>query len=142
MLLHRFDCQVVPSSTDIGKPKEIDLVISFYRKNVDNAYQQMVVDRIEKGDLDQYVKMLLCNIVASGNRLFSYWQLGTSSRDLLFVDACNMAYVQAYQTEVRTFEVEAVDEPVWAFGLELLGRPQMARLTTFAKKHYMDVYYQ
>ena len=53
-----------------------------------------------------------------------------------------MNYPQAFQTEVREFEVEAADKPAWDAGLEILGRPQMARLTTFAKRHYMDVYYQ
>ena len=60
---------MVPSIPAAGKTKEIDLIISFYRKNVDRVYQQMVVDKIEKGELDQYVKMLLCNIVASGKKL-------------------------------------------------------------------------
>ena len=53
-----------------------------------------------------------------------------------------MAYLQAFQTEVREFEVEEADKPAWNAGLELLGQPQMARLTTFVKGHYMDVYYQ
>ena len=71
MLLHRFDVKVTPSDNRQAteRPKEIDLIISFYRRNVDHAYRQMVVNKIEGGELDQYVKMLLCNIVASGNRL-------------------------------------------------------------------------
>ena len=66
MLLHRFDVLVSPNQPDTGEPKKIELIISFYRKNVDHTYRQMVVEKIEKGELDQYVKMLLCNIVASG----------------------------------------------------------------------------
>ena len=66
MLLHRFDVLVSPNQLDTEKPKEIELIISFYRKNVDHAYRQLVVEKLEKGELDQYVKMLLCNIVASG----------------------------------------------------------------------------
>ena len=60
----------------------------------------------------------------------------------LFLANYNPHYLQAYQTEISHFAVDATIMPAWTTGLELLGRPLSARLTSFAKKHYLDIYYQ
>ena len=54
----------------------------------------------------------------------------------------NPHYLQAYQTEISHFAVDATIMPAWTTGLELLGRPLSARLTSFAKQHYLDIYFQ
>ena len=53
-----------------------------------------------------------------------------------------MSYPQAVQTEIRDFIIDPTYEKTWQEGLELLGKPLTARLTTFAKKQFLDIYYQ
>ena len=53
-----------------------------------------------------------------------------------------MSYPQAVQTEIRDFVVDPIYKETWQAGLELLGKPLTARLTTFSQKQFLDVYYQ
>lgn len=65
MLLCRFEVDVTPSAFSTEGEK-IRMMVSMYRRSVDTAYQQMVMSKIEKGGMDQYIIMILRNILADG----------------------------------------------------------------------------
>ena len=60
----------------------------------------------------------------------------------LNLDDGNADYPQAVQSEIRCFDVPAKFVDAWNTGLETLGRPQVARLTTFEQMQYLDIYFQ
>ena len=53
----------------------------------------------------------------------------------------NPDYGKAIQTSVVEFPVRKSDTSVWNEGLELLGQPKSARMTSYSKTHFMDLYY-
>ena len=65
MLLCRFPTKIIPNQP-VDSKQEIPIVISMYRRNVDTAYQRMVMEKIDNGHLDQYVKMIISSILYTG----------------------------------------------------------------------------
>ena len=65
MLLCRFPTKIVPTKT-ARSGEEIPIIISMYRRNVDTTYQRMVMDRIDNGHLDQYIKMIISSMLYTG----------------------------------------------------------------------------
>ena len=63
MLLYRFPWYVAPDSKS---DKTICLIVSMYRKSVDGAYQKMIEDKVNKGAFDEYLVMMLHNILNAG----------------------------------------------------------------------------
>ena len=45
------------------------------------------------------------------------------------------------QTSLVEFPVRKSDTAVWNEGLELLGQPKSARITSYSQTHFMDLYY-
>ena len=48
----------------------------------------------------------------------------------------------AIQTNLSEFKVEAQFQEAWATGLQLLGKPLSARLTSRANIQFLDIYFQ
>ena len=46
------------------------------------------------------------------------------------------------QTSTANFPIEEKYQDAWDYGLQLLGRPLTARLTSYSNCQYLDVYYQ
>ena len=111
----------------------------------------MVAKKVAQGDLDEYIHMILCTVLKSCTYfyvLFLTFYVHVHSIFFLltfqffFLADYNPQYVRAYQTEVSHFAIDAQFMPAWTVGLELLGRPMTARLTSFEKKQFLDLYYQ
>ena len=49
---------------------------------------------------------------------------------------------EAVQTVMSEFPVDAKYAEIWEYGLELLGRPLTARLTSYPNSQYLDIYFQ
>ena len=58
------------------------------------------------------------------------------------VGAMNSGFMHGIQTTMSEFAIRKEDEKEWNNGLELLGRPQSVRLTSFARQQFLDIYYQ
>ena len=58
-----------------------------------------------------------------------------------FLGEFNAGYPEAVQTEISHFTVDPAVMPLWESGLEWLGRPLSARLTSYAREQFLDVYY-
>ena len=66
MLLYRFEVDVTPSiQATVGE--KIRVTVSMYRQSVDPVYQRLVSSKIEAGNMDQYILMILRNILSKGN---------------------------------------------------------------------------
>ena len=67
MLLHRFPISVVPDtpSNPLDGPQNIRMTVSFYRRNVDLVYQNMIARQVTEGQWDGYVRMLLRMVLQS-----------------------------------------------------------------------------
>lgn len=65
MLLCRFPTKIIPNE-QTRSTEEIPVIISMYRRNVDATYQKMVMERIDSGNLDQYVKMIITSMLYTG----------------------------------------------------------------------------
>lgn len=67
MLLHRFEVQVVPNqSPRTPRNSTMSVMVSFYRKNVDPMYQNLICQKISTGELDDYVSMMIISLVNNG----------------------------------------------------------------------------
>ena len=70
MLLHRFAVQCVPDQkVNLSKTSSVNamsIMVSLYRRSVDATYQKMVCQKIEEGDLDEYVTMMIVSLVNNG----------------------------------------------------------------------------
>ena len=49
---------------------------------------------------------------------------------------------EAVQTVIQDFAVDNKYAEIWEYGLQLLGKPLTARLTSYANAQYLDIYYQ
>ena len=65
MLLYRFPWHVTPDS---GSKKTMRIMVSMYRKSVDSAYQRMIMDKVNQGAFDEYLVMMLHNILNTGKK--------------------------------------------------------------------------
>ena len=66
MLLHRFPIKVMPNMEPTTKSEGIGIHVSLYRKSVDPIYQNMVIRKVNQGELDDYIQMVLTTILKSG----------------------------------------------------------------------------
>ena len=67
MLLHRFPVQLTPDTTPKRPQKAMSIMVSLYRKSVDDQYKQMICHQITEGKMDQYVAMMIICLVNQGN---------------------------------------------------------------------------
>ena len=72
MLLHRFPVCLTPEITATEAKKTMSIIVSLYRKNVDDSYRQMVCKQIADGKLDNYVGMMIVNVVNQGRKKAIY----------------------------------------------------------------------
>ena len=63
MLLYRFPWHVTP---DTNSDKRLLIMVSMYRKSVDGAYQKMIQNKVDTGAFDEYLVMMLHNILNTG----------------------------------------------------------------------------
>ena len=63
MLLCRFPLDVT-GTTPNGK--KIRLTVSMYRKSVDSAYKQLIMEKVTTGAFDEYLVAMLENILSQG----------------------------------------------------------------------------
>ena len=48
------------------KTQKLPIMVSLYRRSVDSAYKQMVCKRIDDGELDDYITMMIISLVNNG----------------------------------------------------------------------------
>ena len=60
----------------------------------------------------------------------------------LFVGQHEATPKEHIQTTTSEFPVDPKYQSAWNYGLELLGRPLSARLTSYSNAQYLDIYYQ
>ena len=65
MLLYRFEIDVTPNVQAVVGEK-IRVTVSMYRQSVDPVYQRVVSSKIEAGNMDQYILMILRNVLSRG----------------------------------------------------------------------------
>ena len=65
MLLHRFPVQLVPDEKE-DTPHKVTVLVSLYRKSVDESYRQMICQHVEGGKMAEYVGMMIVNLVNKG----------------------------------------------------------------------------
>ena len=65
MLLQRFPVQLVPDTKTKTKQK-MTILVSLYRKSVDEAYRKMISQHVSDGKMDEYVGMMIVNLVNKG----------------------------------------------------------------------------
>ena len=69
MLLHRFPVCLTPEIATAEANKTMSIIVSLYRKNVDNSYRQLICKQIAEGKLDDYVGMMIVNVVNQGKNM-------------------------------------------------------------------------
>ena len=67
MLLHRFPVQLVPDTKTRTKQK-MSILVSMYRKSVDDAYRKLICQHVDDGKMDDYVSMMIVNLVNKGKQ--------------------------------------------------------------------------
>ena len=66
MLLHRFPIQVTPDAPQEGATQSMTILVSLYRRSVDQSYRRLICQQIEEGKMDAYISMMITNLVSTG----------------------------------------------------------------------------
>ena len=67
MLLHRFPVQVVPDEQAGRKTQQkMTILVSLYRKSVDEAYRRLICQHVDEGRMAEYVGMMVVKLVNNG----------------------------------------------------------------------------
>ena len=64
MLLHRVPIAVTRDNKETGE--SVNLIVSFYRRSIDPGYQRMMAQKIDAGQFNEYIRMMLLNMLKSG----------------------------------------------------------------------------
>ena len=121
---------------------KVSVLVSMYRKNVDINYQRLVCRKITEGKLDSYVCMMIVCLVNNGKLNIGLKEITHTNFTICIVGTHIPSQKEHVQATTTDFPVEEKYQAAWDDGLELLGRPLSARLTSYANAQYLDIYYQ
>ena len=65
-LIHRYSLKI---EKDYADGKQLEILVSFYRPNLDSGYKALLISMFEAGDFDNFICALLQSLIIQGNLL-------------------------------------------------------------------------